>query len=71
MNVSKELLQKVASVQGLCSEEEILCAMDYYMDLNKKLGLYLAAHNYLPQGLTVPYTIKNLEYYVKRFEESK
>lgn len=70
MNVSKELLQKVAREPGLCSEDEIQCAMDYYTDLNKKLGLYQAAHNYLPQGLTVPYTINNLEYYINRFKEN-
>lgn len=70
MNVSKELLQHVANGPGLCSKEEILCAMEYYIELHKKLSLYQSAHNYLPQGLTVPSIIQNLEYYVERFKEN-
>ena len=69
MKPTKELLQKTASAPGLCSKEEIHCAVEYYTDLHEKLSMYQAAHNYLPQGLTVPSILRDLGYYVKRFEE--
>lgn len=68
MKASKELLQRVARAAGLCSKEEIMSAVGYYTDLHEKLAMYQAAHNYLPQGLTVPSILRDLDYYVKRFE---
>ncbi len=69
MEPTKELLWKVHQRPGLCSREEIACAVEYFTKLQEMLTIYQDAHHYLPQGLTLTTALDTLHYYVDRFEQ--
>jgi len=62
----KDTLIKFLTRPGLCTIKELVDVKHFMVDLQEKLGVYVSASGYVPEGDTLDVHIKSVEWYINR-----